>query len=53
MAGKLAPLSRLWMGFASVVSRITTPVFRGVVYFLVFTLAGLLIEMERQFSVGV
>jgi hypothetical protein len=35
--GKLGPVYRLWMGFAHALSRITTPVFMGVVYFLVIT----------------
>ena len=35
--GKLGPVYRLWMGFAHALSRVTTPVFMGVVYFLVIT----------------
>jgi hypothetical protein len=35
--GKLGPVYRLWMGFAHVLSRVTTPVFMAVVYFLVIT----------------
>jgi len=35
--GKLGPVYRLWMGFAHALSRITTPVFMAVVYFLVIT----------------
>jgi hypothetical protein len=35
--GKLGPVYRAWMGFARALSRITTPIFMGVVYFLVIT----------------
>jgi hypothetical protein len=35
--GKLGPVYRAWMGFARVLSRITTPIFMGVVYFVVIT----------------
>jgi hypothetical protein len=35
--GKLGPVYRAWMGFARALSRITTPIFMGVVYFVVIT----------------
>lgn len=35
--GQLGPVYRTWMGFAHALSRITTPIFMGVVYFLVIT----------------
>jgi hypothetical protein len=35
--GKLGPVYRGWMGFALALSKITTPIFMGVVYFLVIT----------------
>jgi len=35
--GKLGPVYRAWMGFAYALSRVTTPIFMGVVYFLVIT----------------
>jgi hypothetical protein len=35
--GKLGPVYRAWMGFARALSRVTTPIFMGVVYFLVIT----------------
>jgi len=35
--GKLGPVYRAWMGFAHVLSRVTTPIFMAVVYFLVIT----------------
>ena len=35
--GHLGPVYRAWMGLAKVMSKITTPIFLGVVYFLVLT----------------
>ena len=35
--GKLGPVYRAWMGFAHLLSKVTTPIFMGVVYFLVMT----------------
>ncbi len=35
--GKLGPVYRGWMGFAHALSKVTTPIFMGVVYFLVIT----------------
>jgi hypothetical protein len=37
LPGKLGPVYRGWMGFAHALSRITTPIFMAVVYFLVIT----------------
>jgi hypothetical protein len=39
---RLGPIYRAWMGLAAVMSKITTPVFMGVVYFAVVTPTGLL-----------
>jgi hypothetical protein len=39
---RLGPIYRAWMGLAVVLSKITTPVFMGVVYFGVVTPTGLL-----------
>jgi hypothetical protein len=38
----LGPVQRGWMGMAHAISKVTTPVFMGVVYFLVITPVGLL-----------
>jgi hypothetical protein len=38
----LGPVERAWMGLAHAMSKVTTPIFMGVVYFVVFTPAGLL-----------
>jgi hypothetical protein len=35
--GNLGPVHRAWMGFAHALSRITTPIFMGIVYFLIIT----------------
>lgn len=38
----LGPVERAWMGMAKVISKITTPIFLGVVYFVVLTPIALL-----------
>lgn len=42
MPTRLGPIYRAWMGLAAVMSKITTPVFMGIVYFAVLTPTGLL-----------
>ena len=37
---RLGPVHRAWMGLAHLLSRVTTPIFMGVVYFLVLTPTG-------------
>ena len=39
---QLGPVQRAWMGLAHMISKITTPIFMGVVYFVVLTPIGLL-----------
>jgi hypothetical protein len=39
---RLGPVYRAWMGLAHAISKVTTPIFMGIVYFLVLTPAGLL-----------
>lgn len=39
---KLEPLDRAWMALAHAISRVTTPIFMGIVYFLVLTPTGAL-----------
>ncbi|MGH7562684.1 MAG: SxtJ family membrane protein [Gemmatimonadales bacterium] len=39
---RLGPVYRTWMGLAHLLSRITTPIALGVIYFLVLTPTGLL-----------
>jgi hypothetical protein len=42
---KLGPVHRGWMGFALALSKFTTPIFMGIVYFLVVTPIGLLMAL--------
>jgi hypothetical protein len=39
--GSLTPVYRAWMGMARALSRVTTPIFMGVIYFIVFAPMGL------------
>jgi Saxitoxin biosynthesis operon protein SxtJ len=39
--GRLGPVYRGWMGFAKVLSKVTTPIFMGLVYYVVLTPIGL------------
>ena len=41
----LGPLERAWMGLAHLISRVTTPIFMGVVYFLVVSPISLLMAL--------
>jgi len=36
----LGPVERVWMGIAELISKVTTPVFMGLIYFGVFTPIG-------------
>lgn len=44
----LSPVYRAWMGLALVLSRVTTPIFLGIVYFLVITPIGLLMRLTGR-----
>lgn len=35
--GHMGPVYNFWMGFAKVLSKVTTPIFMGIVYFVVLT----------------
>jgi hypothetical protein len=37
---RLGPVQRAWMGMAHAISKVTTPIFMGLVYFLVITPSG-------------
>lgn len=39
---RLGPVERAWMQLAAVISKVTTPIFMGVVYFIILTPIGLL-----------
>jgi len=41
---RLGPVQRAWMGLAAALSRVTTPVFLGVVYFGAILPMGLLLR---------
>ena len=43
--GRLGPLFRAWMGLAHLISKVTTPIFMGVVYFVVITPTSLLMRL--------
>lgn len=38
--GALGPVERAWMGLAHAISKVTTPIFLGIVYYLVLTPVG-------------
>lgn len=42
---RLGPLYRAWMRMALAISRVTTPIFLGVVYFAVLTPTGLVMRL--------
>jgi hypothetical protein len=43
--GRLGPVYRGWMAFALAISKVTTPLFMGLIYFLVLTPTGLLARL--------
>ncbi len=42
---RLGPIYRGWMALAHAISKVTTPVFMGAIFFLVLTPAGLLVRL--------
>jgi hypothetical protein len=42
---RLGPVERAWMRLAHLISKVTTPVFLGVLYVVVFTPVGLLMRL--------
>jgi len=44
---RLGPIQRAWMGLAHMISRVTTPLFMGIVYFAVLTPVALI---KRSFG---
>ncbi|MEQ1857786.1 MAG: SxtJ family membrane protein [Longimicrobiales bacterium] len=42
---QLGPIYRAWMRLALLISKVTTPIFMGVVYMLVFTPAGAIMRL--------
>ncbi|HEY3123199.1 MAG TPA: SxtJ family membrane protein [Thermoanaerobaculia bacterium] len=45
---QLGPVYRGWMAFAGLLSRVTTPIFMGVVYFLILTPIGGVMRLFRR-----
>jgi Saxitoxin biosynthesis operon protein SxtJ len=43
--GRLGPVYRGWMQLALVISRVTTPIFMGLVFYLVMTPVGLIMRL--------
>jgi hypothetical protein len=43
--GQLGPVQRGWMGLALLISKVTTPVFMGIVFFIVIAPVGLLMRL--------
>ena len=43
--GLLGPVYRAWMGLAQVISKVTTPVLMGIVFFVVIAPVGLLMRL--------
>lgn len=43
--GLLGPVFKAWMGLAHLLSKITTPIFMGIVYFLVITPISLVMRL--------
>jgi hypothetical protein len=41
---RLGPVERAWYAFAAAISKVTTPIIMGVLYFVVLTPAGLLMR---------
>ena len=44
----LGPVNRAWMGLAHLMSKVTTPIFMGVVYFVVVTPIGLIMRLAGR-----
>ena len=42
---RLGPLERAWMGLAHAISKVTTPIFMGIVFYLVMTPIGLAMRL--------
>jgi hypothetical protein len=43
--GQLGPVNRAWMGLAEAISKVTTPIFMGIVFFIVIAPVGLLMRL--------
>jgi hypothetical protein len=43
--GRLGPVYRGWMGLAHAISKVTTPIFMGIVFFIIIAPVGLLMRL--------
>jgi hypothetical protein len=50
--GKLGPIYRSWMGLAALLSKVTTPIFMGIVYFLMLTPLGVVLRLLGRHPLG-
>ena len=50
--GRLGPVYRAWMGLAALLSKVTTPIFMGVVYFVVLTPVGYALRLLGKKPLG-
>ena len=48
LPGHLGPVYRAWMGLGRAISKVTSPIFLGLVYFLVFTPFGLIMRLTGR-----
>jgi hypothetical protein len=48
----LAPVNRVWMALARAISKITQPVFLGIVYFVAFLPVGLVMRLFRRSAIA-
>ncbi len=46
--GRLGPLYRLWMALARAISKVTTPIFMMIVFFLVFLPVGVVMRIAGR-----
>ncbi len=51
--GRLGPAYRAWMALAVAMSRVTTPVFMGLIYFGLVTPLGVLMRLAGRRALGV
>ena len=49
---RLGPVFRAWMGLAHAISRVTTPIALGIVYFIVITPLGVLMRLLGKNPIG-
>ena len=45
---RLGPVERAWMGLAHLISKVTTPIVMGVIYFAVFTPIGVAMRLAGR-----